>query len=144
MIGRALEIATKAHQGQKDKAGEEYIKHPMTIAASLGMEDPYAVMVALLHDVLEDSSVTKSSLMLYFPKKVVDAVVCLTRKPDEEYMDFIARCSQNELARKVKIVDLQHNMDLSRLPVVTETDRQRVQKKYIPALSYLMEHGAEK
>ncbi|MBQ7584655.1 MAG: Rpn family recombination-promoting nuclease/putative transposase, partial [Desulfovibrionaceae bacterium] len=137
-IARALEIATRAHQGQLDKAGYEYIKHPMAVAASLGMQNPKAVVVALLHDVFEDTEVTKEELEQYFTPEILDAVLALTKRANEDYITFIHRCAENPLARTVKIADLKHNMDLGRLKIVTDADLERVRVKYTPALNYLI------
>ena len=84
--------------------------------------------VALLHDILEDTSVTEATLKNLFGPEIADAVSALTRRPDETYDDYIRRLGKNSLARRVKLADLRHNMDLSRLPVVTDQDLQRAEK----------------
>ena len=137
-ITRALEIAARAHKGQLDKAGVEYIQHPMAVAAYLGMNDTKAVVVALLHDVLKDRKVTEEELAKDFPPEVMQALRALTRMADEDYMIFIKRCAKNPLARKVKIADLRHNMDPERLKKVEKADREQLCAKYRPALTYLL------
>ena len=140
-IAQALEIATRAHQGQTDKAGVSYIEHPIAVAVALGVGEPRdtkAVVVALLHDVIEDTAVTQQELAKVFPPEIIDAIFALTRQADEDYESFIRRCATNRLARKVKIADLQHNLDPKRLEKLTDTDQKRLQKKYNPVLNYLL------
>ncbi len=113
-ILKALEIACKAHEGQFDKAGKPYIQHPVRVALYCETEDEK--IVALLHDVIEDTSVTISDLRAEgFSEKILDAIEHLTKIEGENYQDFIQRVAENNLATKVKIQDLTDNMDLSRL-----------------------------
>jgi (p)ppGpp synthase/HD superfamily hydrolase len=125
-IELALEIATRAHKDQVDKAGTAYILHPMAVAEKVSGEDEK--VVALLHDVLEDTDINEASLRILFGDKIADAVLALTRKSGETYMDFIARAKANPLARKVKIADIEHNSDLSRLQNIRQEDLERVEK----------------
>lgn len=123
---KALEVATVAHKGQKDKAGKDYITHPIAVAEMVeGDEEKCA---AYLHDVLEDTCVTEAELRKEFGDVITDAVVALTRRPGEKYFDFVRRAGENKIARAVKIADLTHNMDISRIPNPTERDYQRVEK----------------
>ena len=87
MYDKALEIATAAHRNQKDKSGEDYIKHPVTVASFVSGED--AKVVALLHDVLEDTDVTEAELRAIFGDTITDAVVTMTHKDGEPYMSYI-------------------------------------------------------
>jgi (p)ppGpp synthase/HD superfamily hydrolase len=125
-IELALEIATRAHKNQVDKAGAAYILHPMAVAEKVSGEDEK--VVALLHDVIEDTDINEASLRILFGDKIADAVLALTRKSGETYMDFIARAKANPLARKVKIADIEHNSDLSRLQNIRQEDLERVEK----------------
>lgn len=128
-------LALKAHEGQKDKAGKDYIEHPIRVAEKF---DCYMFKtVAILHDVLEDTWVTEDLLRKLFPKVIVDAVVLLTRKRDESYGQFIDRMCQDSdhdesfyIARSVKIEDLNDNLDLSRLKTITNEDLDRVKKYF--------------
>lgn len=123
----AIILATHSHNGQLDKAGEPYILHPLRLVAKT--KDRKEQIVALLHDILEDTKVTEYNLLTHgFDKDVVEAVVALTRKNGEAYEDFIERVGKNELAARVKLLDLEDNMDLSRLKNVTEKDIERVLK----------------
>ena len=135
MIDIALAIAKKAHAGQVDKAGVDYIKHPLYVASQVKTEQEKAV--ALLHDVLEDSDITAADLLAYgLSNEVVTAVQTLTKKKGQSYQDYLEKVKSNNLARVVKLADLKHNSDLSRLKTVSNTDYERV-KKYKNAIRYL-------
>ena len=135
MIDIALAIAKKAHAGQVDKAGVDYIQHPLYVASQVKTEQEKAV--ALLHDVLEDSDITAADLLAYgLSNKVVTAVQTLTKKKGQSYQDYLEKVKSNNLARVVKLADLKHNSDLSRLKTVSNTDYERV-KKYKNAIRYL-------
>ncbi len=132
----AVDIAKKAHQGQKDKAGGEYIRHPMTVAAAVPEE---CRVIAILHDVLEDSAITEDELLKAgISKENVEAVRCLTKPEDMDYFTYIRRVKDNALAKMVKLADLTHNMDLSRIQNPGEADFKRV-KKYKKAMELLEE-----
>ncbi|WP_300120696.1 HD domain-containing protein [uncultured Enterococcus sp.] len=134
---QALAIAKDAHKGQVDKAGVDYIQHPLFVASLV--EGELAKTVALLHDVVEDSDWTLEDLRKEgLPEEVVQAVGIITKKRNENYEEYILRVKQNPLARQVKLADLQHNSDLSRLANVTDRDRKRV-AKYQKAIAYLSE-----
>lgn len=135
LMKKALEVAQDAHKNQFDKSGKPYITHPLHLSKQ--MDDEYSVCVALMHDVVEDSSYTFEDLEnLKFPKEIIEALRLLTHNKDEDYLDYIKRIKENPLARKVKIADLKHNSDLSRLNDVTEKDLERL-KKYKQALAIL-------
>ena len=135
MIDIALAIARKAHAGQVDKAGVDYIQHPLYVASQVKTEQEKAI--ALLHDVLEDSDITVADLLAYgLSNKVVTAVQTLTKKKGQSYQDYLEKVKSNNLARVVKLADLKHNSDLSRLKTVSNTDYERV-KKYKNAIRYL-------
>ena len=135
MIDIALAIARKAHAGQVDKAGVDYIQHPLYVASQVKTEQEKAI--ALLHDVLEDSDITVADLLAYgLSNEVVTAVQTLTKKKGQSYQDYLEKVKSNNLARVVKLADLKHNSDLSRLKTVSNTDYERV-KKYKNAIRYL-------
>lgn len=114
MLNKALDIAYKAHLGQTDKAGAPYILHPMRVA--LHCETDEEKIVALLHDVVEDTPITLEELKTQgFSDDVLAALKSLTKIKGEDYQTFIQRVATNPLAVKVKIQDLKDNMDLSRL-----------------------------
>ena len=128
----AYEIAYKAHKGQYDKAGVEYINHPLTVASYCKTEDER--IVALLHDVVEDSDWTFEMLEEEgFTPDIIEALKCLTKvSEDESYDDFIARVMTNPLAVKIKLYDIEDNLDVSRLDSLTDDDVARC-KKYLHA-----------
>lgn len=134
-IAKALEIAIQAHKGQTDKAGQPYIIHPITVA--LSQESEEAFVAAILHDVVEDSDYSIEDIASSgFSSEVVEAVRVLTHEKSVEYGEYIEAIRGNEIARSVKIADLMHNSDLSRLSVVTEKDIERCEK-YKKSLRYL-------
>ena len=133
----AYAIALVAHKGQVDKAGVDYINHPLTVASKCKSEK--AKIVALLHDVVEDTKVTLDDLRLFFDDEIVDAIDLLTHREGDAYVTYLSRIKNNEIARIVKLADLENNMDLSRLPNPTEWDYQRLENKYRPAYKFLTE-----
>jgi len=142
MLERALEIALEVHKGVPDKAGAPYIFHPIRVALSLDREADQ--IVGLLHDVLEDGQAkgwTRERLAEEgFPEWLLDALDCVTKRPDEHgddrYMAFIQRSAHNPMARRVKMADLLDNMNLLRIQEPTEKDLKRV-KKYHEAYKVL-------
>lgn len=130
----ASKIAYKAHEGQTDKAGVPYIFHPIHIAEQMDGEE--SCVVALLHDVIEDSDITLEILSKYFNDDIIAALRVLTKKENDDYVMYIKRVKTNKLATKVKIKDLEHNRDLTRLDEVTDKDRKR-SLKYWEAIKYL-------
>lgn len=126
-IEKALQIAMEAHRGQKDRAGVAYIMHPITVAASQKSEE--AIITALLHDVVEDSDVTLEDIReAGFSDDVLEAISLLTHEDGVDYMSYVEQIKQNELAKAVKIADLMHNSDLSRLKSINQKDIERVEK----------------
>ncbi|MBQ8513849.1 MAG: HD domain-containing protein [Ruminococcus sp.] len=137
---RAMNLAYAAHHGQKDRSGVPYIFHPFHLAEQ--MEDAYAVCAALLHDVLEDTQVTAEELRKEFPSEVTEAVELLTRDKQEDYFAYVQRLGKNPIARAVKLADLRHNMDASRIPQPTPETAEWTkahQEKYKRAEKILLE-----
>ena len=130
----ASKIAYRAHDGQTDKAGVPYIFHPIHIAEQMDSEE--SCVVALLHDVIEDSDITLEILSKYFNDDIITALRVLTKKENDDYVMYIKRVKTNKLATKVKIKDLEHNMDLTRLDEITDKDKKR-SMKYWEAIRYL-------
>jgi len=135
----AVEIAANAHKGQKDKGGNPYIQHPLKVAE--GLKEPGLKIVAVLHDVLEDSDMTAEELLeMGFASDLVEAIRVLTHKkgdPDS-YEEYIRKVKKNPIARLVKIEDIKHNLDLSRIPNPGQRDFRRCEK-YKKALKYLQD-----
>jgi (p)ppGpp synthase/HD superfamily hydrolase len=138
-LARAIEIAARAHEGQRDKSGEPYISHPLRIALDfIRTGDETRAIIAVLHDVIEDSAVTAADLEREgFALAIVEAVTALTRRDDEDYQDFVARAGQNDLARLVKIADLKDNLDKARLAKLPAEKRDQLLRKYKGALQAL-------
>lgn len=137
LYDRAVAIAMDAHRGQKDKGGNSYIEHPLKVAEA--MEEIELKIVAVLHDVLEDSTVTADNLRnLGFPEHLVEAISVLTHKKGDadSYEEYICKVKANPIACRVKIEDIRHNLDLSRIPSPEQSDFVRCEK-YKKALRYL-------
>ncbi len=134
-LERAIEIATEAHRGQLDKTGNDYIGHPLRVmAAGKTTEEK---IVGALHDVIEDSDWNFEQLSVEgFSTEVMDALRCLTHNPREPYDCYIARVKGNPLATAVKLNDLSDNMDIRRLPYLSDKDVKRL-KKYLRAYKQL-------
>ena len=132
---KAYEIAKKAHLGQVDKAGEDYIKHPEKVASFVNSDEEKAV--AYLHDVIEDTELTLEDLREYgFSEEVLEAVDVITKKKGQDYQTYLNSVKENKLARVVKLADLRHNSDLTRLINITEKDIER-KEKYQKAIDFL-------
>ena len=124
---KALRICFDAHKDQVDKNGMPYVFHPFHLAEQ--MKDEYTTCVALLHDVVEDSAYSLRDLTnAGFPEEIVHAVARMSHDIFVPYMDYVRTLSTDPLARTVKLADLAHNCDLTRLDHITEADRKRVQK----------------
>ena len=135
-LERAIKIATQAHQGQFDKAGRDYIGHPLRVMEMGKTEDEK--IVGVLHDVIEDTDWTFERLAEEgFSDEVIAALKCITKTSENEnYDDFIDRVKKNPLAVAVKINDLTDNMDIRRLPYLSDKDVKRL-KKYLKAYKRL-------
>ena len=135
-LERAIEIATEAHQGQLDKAGKDYIGHPLRVMAMGRTLDEK--IVGVLHDVIEDSDWTFGMLQNEgFSPEVIEALRCVTKTSENEnYDDFIDRIRKNPLATAVKLNDLTDNMDIRRLPYLSDKDVKRL-KRYLKAYKRL-------
>lgn len=134
-LERAVEIAVAAHAGQKDRVGKPYVEHPLRVmAAGRTTEEK---IVGVLHDVVEDSEWTFEQLAAEgFSPKIIDALRCLTKGDDEPYDRYISRVKTNELAVSVKLNDLTDNMDIRRLPYLSDKDVKRL-KRYLKAYKRL-------
>lgn len=140
---KAMLIAYQAHKDMSDKNGIPYIFHPIHLAEQMDSEK--AVIVALLHDVVEDTDWTMSGLEQEgFPKDVIDALNLLTHNDEIEYLEYIRQINQssNPYAKAVKLADLKHNSDLSRLQKIDEKTLLRIEK-YKKAIAILTEKESE-
>ena len=124
---KAMRIAYEAHKNQVDKGGIPYIYHPIHIAEQMQSEDE--VCVALLHDVLEDSDVSLDELQREgFGTEVIEALKLLTHERNVPYMEYIENIKSNPIAVKVKLADLKHNSDITRLNEVDDKVLERIEK----------------
>lgn len=137
LTNEAMKIAYRAHHGQVDKGGIPYIFHPFHLAEQ--MTDEYTTCVALLHDVVEDTDVTLEALSAVFPAEVVEAVALLTHRPGDDYLQYAAAIRENPIARAVKLADIAHNSDTTRLETTADNlaAQKRLHEKYSKALQIL-------
>lgn len=132
---KAMLIAYNAHLGQLDKLGIPYIYHPIHLAEQMDTEEE--CIVALLHDVVEDTDITFEILEKEFSKTVIEALKLLTHNKLTKYMEYIKKLEGNPISKKVKIADLMHNSDIERMRLLPEQERKRLTKKYEEAINYL-------
>ena len=137
MLQKAIQIATEAHKGQLDKSGKDYIGHPLRVM-EMGKTEEEKI-VGVLHDVVEDTSWTFEALEAEgFSPEIIAALRCVTKlSENENYDDFIERVKKNPIAVAVKINDLSDNMDIRRLPYLSDKDVKRL-KKYLKAYKKLI------
>ena len=133
---KALKISFDAHKDQLDKSGMSYVYHPFHLAEQ--MDDEYSTCVSLLHDVVEDTDTTLDDLAKIFPKEVTDAIALMTHDDNVPYLDYVRTIKSNPIASNVKLADLKHNSDLTRLDTVDDKALERVEK-YKKAIEILNE-----
>ena len=137
MTKRAMKLCFAAHRDQTDKSGMPYVFHPFHLAEQ--MKDELTTVIALLHDVVEDTPYTLDDLRgMGFPDEVIGALTLLTHDPAVPYLDYVAKISSDPIAKAVKLADLRHNSDLTRLDHPSEKDLARVEK-YRKAIRLLEE-----
>ena len=134
---KALKLCFEAHKEQVDKSGMPYVFHPFHLAEQ--MTDETTTVVALLHDVVEDTELTFDDLEKQgFGEEIISVLKLLTHNDDTPYMDYVAKIKNNKIATAVKLADLRHNSDLTRLDVVDEKALKR-KEKYEKAIKLLTE-----
>ena len=134
---KALRLCFDAHKDQVDKTGMPYVFHPFHLAEQ--MTDEISTVCALLHDVMEDTDCTPEDLRtMGFPQAVIEILLLLTHDPSVPYMDYVEKIGTNPVAKQVKLADLKHNSDLSRMDPVDEYTLER-NEKYKEALRLLSE-----
>ena len=137
MTKKAMRLSFEAHKNQVDKSGMPYVYHPFHLAEQMETEE--TVIVALLHDVVEDTDYTLDDIRaMGFPDSVVKALALMTHDKSVPYMDYVAKIKSNPIAKAVKLADLKHNSDLSRLDIIDEKALKRVEK-YAAAMRTLSE-----
>ena len=133
----AMKLCFEAHKGQTDKSGIPYVFHPFHVAEQ--MPDENTTIVALLHDVIEDTSYTLRDLQeMGFDPDVLEALALMTHDKNDSYMDYVTRIKDNDIARTVKLADLRHNSDLTRMDEIDQAALKRVEK-YKAAMQLLTE-----
>ena len=137
----AMKLCFDAHKEQRDKSGLTYVFHPFHLAVQ--MKDEATTIVALLHDVAEDTDMTLEQISEFgFGEEVMSALELMTHSDDVPYLDYVRAIKPNPIARAVKLADLKHNSDLSRLDEVTPKALQR-REKYLQAIALLEDEGEE-
>lgn len=139
-LEEAIALAAQAHRGQVDKAGQPYVLHLLRVMFRVETEQER--ITAVLHDLVEDTGHTFDDLRaLGYPAEIVEALDCLTRRPEESYEQFVERAAANPLARRVKLADIEDNMDIRRYTALAERDLERLQR-YLRAWRRLKAVGA--
>ena len=134
---KALKLCFEAHKNQVDKTGVPYVFHPFHLAEQ--MTDEISTVCALLHDVVEDTEYGFSDLRaMGFPQEAIEVLTLLTHEEGVPYMEYVKKIKTNPIAKQVKISDLKHNSDLTRMDMVDERALQRTEK-YKEALKLLLE-----
>ena len=134
---KALKLSFEAHKDQLDKSGIPYVYHPFHLAEQMETED--AVVVALLHDVVEDTVYTLDDIRaMGFPERIVKSLALMTHDKSVPYMEYVKKIKSDPVAKAVKLADLRHNSDLSRLDYVDERALERIEK-YKKAIALLEE-----
>lgn len=127
MTKKALKLCFNAHKDQLDKSGLPYVFHPFHLADQ--MNDENTTIVALLHDIVEDTDYTLKDLRkMGYNEEVLGAIELMTHGDDVPYMDYVAKIKENPIAKKVKLADLRHNSDITRLDTITQKDLERAEK----------------
>lgn len=135
LLEKAYKLCLEKHVGQTDKAGKPYFMHPFRVAERCDTIEQK--IVALLHDTIEDTDVTPEFLLAEgFPQEIVDGILSVTRKEEEDYYDFVKRAAENPIGKAVKLHDLEDNMDIRRLASIDDKMKERL-NRYIRSYRYL-------
>ena len=133
----ALKLCFEAHKEQVDKSGMPYVFHPFHLAEQMNTEE--TTIVALLHDLVEDTDYTIEALVdMGFDKSITDAIALMTHADNVAYMDYVRAIKDNPISKAVKLADLKHNSDLTRLDTIDEKALSR-REKYLKAIAILQE-----
>lgn len=138
LLEKSIIFATEKHMGQVDKSGQPYILHPLRVMNNCPNIE--TKIVAVLHDVLEDTDTTKEDLLKFLPEYLVNAIVAITKVDNEAYDDYLKRVGSDYYATQVKLMDLKDNMNLDRLNKIEMKDMKRY-LKYRKAVEYLNDYG---
>ncbi len=139
---KAMRLAYNAHHGVLDKGGVPYVFHPFHVAEQMNTE--YDVCVALMHDVVEDTNYTLDDIRAQgFPDEIIEALKCLTKQKDQDYMEYINIVKNNPIAVRVKLADIEHNSDKTRIPAGQEEHYKYLHERYAKAKKILSERVNE-
>lgn len=138
LLEKSIIFTTEKHMGQVDKSGQPYILHPLRVMGNCPNIE--TKIVAVLHDVLEDTEATEEDLLEFLPEYIVTAIVAITKVENEAYEDYLKRVGNNYYATQVKLMDLKDNMNLDRLEKIEMKDMKRY-LKYRKAVEYLKDYG---
>lgn len=133
-LEKAIIFATKAHSGQVDKAGMPYILHPLRVMNNVDTIEEK--IVAVLHDVVEDTNVEREDLLFFLNEELVNSIYAISKIKGEDYSSYLSRVKEDKYARSVKLADLKDNMNLDRLNNIETKDVKRY-IKYRKAYDYL-------
>jgi len=136
LLEKAIVHAAMAHEGQVDKGGLPYILHPLAVMLSLPSTDVDGRIVAVLHDVVEDTSVTLDNLASWLPEYLVQAVDAMSKRKGETSRAYWTRCKANAIAARVKVADMRHNASPERLSVLSYAEQEYLSNKYKEALAF--------
>ena len=139
ILYKALEISSIVFKHDVDKGGLPYSIHMLYVYRHVDTIEEK--VVALLHDIMEEKNITEEELLdIGFSKKIVDDIKILTRVKPSEYNDYIDNIIKNgsREALSVKLADVKHNMDMSRIKNPTVKDYERVEKRYAPAYTKIL------
>ena len=132
----AIQVARRAHEGQLDKSGRPYLGHPLRVMGAL--RDEHERMAAVLHDVVEDTTVTLDDLTeAGCPPPVLAAIAAISKQPGEDQESYLARVASNPIALAVKLADIEDNMSPDRMARLDKETQDRLRAKYTSALRQL-------
>lgn len=134
---KALDLCLREHEGQFDKSGRPYAGHPIRVAESIHTATAAMFCAALLHDTVEDCEITLDFIRAEFGEEVANAVDALTRRKSETYKAFIERCSKNVIARRVKLADIEDNLQPWRVSALEPKEAKRLRDRYETAHEFL-------
>lgn len=139
LTNKALKIAYTAHHGQLDKSGLPYIFHPLHLAEQ--MNDEISTCVAILHDVVEDTEISFDQLAKEFPNEIIESIQLLTRDDNTQYFEYIRNIKEDPIAVKVKLADLDHNLDITRFRGTKKdlSKTESLRRRYLKAKDILLQ-----
>lgn len=139
LLEKAIRVACESHAEQVDKGGLPYILHPLAVMLSVPADDVDGRIVAVLHDVVEDTNTTLEDLARWLPERLVDAVDAMSKRKGEANRAYWARCKANPIAARVKVHDMRHNSSPERLACLSYAEQEYLSEKYKEALAFFVQ-----